>query len=269
MPASRLTMLLEMTTGTDTSGGIRRNGGWSESYYFPTVLSAGDIGFFEIFCLYRAALLPKSARIVGQRYQQILPKGATSTGGLVIPGNPNYRTDIPQMAVLIRTPSDTAPNISHRKLACIPDQFVLDGEFLPDANYTGLLNLYFNEARNWYFLASNKASTSFPIFNIAGDGTLTTTVPHTFVAGQTVHVSRALLPNGTFQSDDYMLTNPITAQAMKLTLWPAGLTTTGGTVSLPTFLFAKMTNGGKVNRVTTRKIGRPFTGFVGRVGKKS
>lgn len=267
MAATKLTAVLEMTTGLDNTATIRRTGGWTESVYWTTGLTTDLRNDFERFCMARATVLPGAARVVGQRYQQVDPIGATQTGGRVFPGNPNYATDIPQMALLLRLPASDYPNIAKKKIACIPDQFIVNGEYKPDPGFEGKMNDLLAQFSLWKFRATNLSPVTYPIFSIAADGSVVTTVTHTFVAGNIVTISKALGPYGVFFNGQFVVTAPITATTFKLADW-LNVPTTGGKASLPTVLYPRIAPGGVVNRVTTRKIGRPSTGFVGRVSKK-
>lgn len=268
--ATKYTMLFEVTTGTDDGDSIRRTGGWTESVYWSGDFTPTTRRAFEQLCQRRAAFLTRSAKIVGQRYQQVNPKGKTVSGGAVYPGNTNYETDYPNKALLLKIPSRDTGNVSKKKVACIPDEYVRNGEYKPDAAFKAKVTIYMEALSAWQFYGVNLAPTTYPIFNIATDGVCNTTVVHTLTAGQMVYVSRAQTSSGVFVNGTYMVGAPVGAQTFKLLDWEAS-PTLGGTVALkaPKSYYIFDGENGHVNRVTTRKIGRPFTGFVGRVSKRA
>lgn len=279
MSTYKATMLLEIATNRSGAAtpSVSRVAGWSESWYIEDVTSdeaqayllgpspPGGVGL----CQARAGLLPSSGRIVGSRLQLTGTKAPSSTYGRTFPGTSGKSTDTPFMALLCATLAVGGVKARRFTLRGIPDVVVTDGEYAPDGTFATALNLFFNQLGNFSFKGQDTAAPSFPINTIDGTGLLTTNAANTIAVNDMVKVTGALDATNVRRSGTYKVTNvmPLTF-GVQLQGWPFGLCS-GGNVQLASVAFSRVNRATcEPLRVSSRKVGRPFTGYRGRRSKR-
>lgn len=276
MAVFKYTSLFTMNTASGT--GPIRTGGWSESVY----AALGDRTVeFRTLQLRRAALLPIQASIVGQRIQQVDPTvSSAAAGSQAFPGNTSFPTDVPQMCLLCRATSSSHRNKRSLMLRCIPDQFVVTGELVPDPAFMTPFNTYVNtlQTGGWQFRGRDLDAPQSPIISGAQDLTDPTIGvlhleqqvsglnPGDFVRVlKTKQILSGKKKGGRFKVLDYqVLTGDI---VLKLKNWPFG-TVEGGKVRKDAIVYPFFSDTFP-SRIITRKVGRAPFQFVGKVSKKS
>lgn len=254
------TMLIQQTTEQTTGTTLIRIGGWSESWYgqgfFP--------GAFQRLCARRASLLTRTALIIGQRYQQVDPVGTSSTGGTVTPGNVVSIADIPQMSLFCRARSTGLRNIRPMYIRGIPDVIVLGGEYVVDASYTAKLNQFFSQLSRdtWSFRGRDLDTPSAPVFQVGSTGVFSLTQVFTFAVGDLLQFSRCKDVAGKTVTFRGLVTAKVDSQNGTIAGYPAG-GLTGGKVRKISYVYPPVTSV-DINRIVTRRVGRPFAQFRGR-----
>lgn len=272
----KVSILMQATTALSRPNfPLHRVGGWSESYYydgpggsdlFARVTGQGLRRGSTSLCAARARLLAGGAAIVGQRYQFVNPVGRTQTGAEAFPGFAGVLNDIPQMALLCKIA--TVNGLKQRLLILrgIPDAVVVEGEYSPAPIYEQALDMFFRVLAA-FSMKQNTAGGPVLINNIDVNGLVTLRNPRS----TTLEVGMIIIVTESQPAAGRPVSGPFVVESLgpgnnqfKLTGWPYGVST-GGTAArrlyaYPTFDY----NSASVSRIISRKVGRPFVGYVGR-----
>ena len=258
--------------------GAQHIAGWSEHVWFPsdnlddclTALRGPALVNGEQPLLYtRSLCLSNNASILGVRlYQGGAGRGAFYPMGFAGSGGAE---DIPQMALLCAAVSGGTPSVRRFTLRGIPDGQVVNGEFSPTTDFYSRLDMYFGSLTNFGFKGANPV-TKYPIASIvqqAGPalvGLVTLMGNNQFAVSQFVTINQTLDVNGNRLGGQFMVSavGPLNNQ-FSIAGWNQG-NTQGGTVSIPGNAVFPFSGGGNVNveRITTRRVGRPFGLYRGR-----
>jgi len=269
MPTSKLTMLIEAQTNPQGTLQGSRVGGWSESWYLPFGATAQVLQQFTPLCIARARLLAASARIIGQRIQQVDPTvGASQVASRVFPGQSGLVTDVPQMAVIVKIPSTGTPNIRQWLMRGLPDARVSSGEFDPAAKFTTDFTSFAAALEGYLFRGKNFLADQAEINYIDGTGQCFTNNPIVVTVGSLVDIMRTIDEEGNSVSGRFQVETVTSSTQFKLRRWDA-IQTVGGKVRKHemTFLNISVANI-TMGRVTLKKVGRPFTSYRGRRSKR-
>lgn len=253
---------------------IQRTGGWSESFY-------GGDSVSEVIQLLkgprtpilpllqaRAALLGAESSIIGVRlYAGGAGKGQLLAGSYS--GNAAYFSDQPSSSLLCSATSTVTGQSRRFILGGVPDAEISGGEFKPDANYTPAMAAYFLALNGFGWLGQTSTGGA-PVFEISATGVVTTLNPVAFGVGNIVTFKQI-----TITSTGRRIGGKFVVEAIgplntnfKVAGWTAGAGK-GGSVSLTSKAFMGFESSTKsAVRSTTRKIGRPFSGYRGRRSKK-
>jgi len=274
MATTKLTMEFQMNTVDPQTGLSGRSSGWTESWYFggepgPAIAAAK---FKNGLCQRRAALLPKTASIIALRAEQVdpLPGAGSITVAVQYPGNPDYSTDLPSVALQEQCNGVGVTNKKVLIIRCIPDVFVQTGEYAPDPGFSNALNFYNITLGGWSFRAQSNANPRVTIVSyVSATGLVTTNAAHGLAINDTVQIYKMVLQS----------TRQKVSLKTQVVSTPGGLTFT---INPPVPLGDCL--GGKVKKITviypavdpasvspiraiTRKTGRPFGRFTGRKSK--
>jgi len=271
MPVTKLTMLFEARTADAAISPARsRIGGWSESWYDNGPYTDAMRTAFLSVCEKRAALLPSGASIVGQRYQELDPIGASSTGSRLYPGTAGLQADIPQMALLLRIPGVGVKNAKPFYLRGLPDARVVEGEYSPASAYTLKLQAFLTELGDWNFRGRNLASAAVPILTVSDSGVFQLEADSAVGVDSMVRVLRTTNAAGRQVGGRYRVSAKPTARTGTLADWNHGATV-GGRIRLDAIIYPGIPLDLKpedvISRVVTKKVGRPFAAYVGRRSK--
>lgn len=267
--AFKCTMLLQLATNVgDQTAPNRRLAGWSESFYdtsssFPPI----QTDFLEL-CRRRAAMLPRGASIVGQRYQQVNPVAPSQTGSTYYPGSDLWAADTPDMTLLCRCPSRSTRNIRPMYLRGIPDVMVKEGEYSPTAPFTAALNAFFARLSGYSFRGRDLAQTAYPANSIKTTGEYILQVANPFVNHDQVRVSRAKQKStGLFVGGVFQVSVNFNQPDLLLN-WPYG-DCTGGTIRKIATVFSFIAQDRiAISRIVRKKVGRPFDQYRGRASNR-
>lgn len=268
--AYKLTMIFQAATQPQSGATPQRVAGWSESVYAPNLTNTLRQQFRDLMTA-RAALLPNTAAIVGQRYQVVLPVGGSNSGAERFPGtwpaslSGEPAQDIPSAALYCRTLT-TGANSRMTILRCIPDEWVKGGELAATTSITQRINAYFAELKGWSMLGRNLAAPRLPIFSISDTGLLSFSEVQTVTVNALLRISRAKDENDILRSATVKVTSQPTTSSAQLQGWPYGATTGGIAVDYTTQLYT-MTDSA-ISRIITKKVGRPLFVFRGRKSRR-
>jgi len=265
MPTFKMTMLMELQTNPSGTSVGARIGGWSESWYWDNALTVGKSAFQNL-CQKRAALLPTSARVTGQRYQQVGPSvGASQIDSRIYPGLSATATDVPQMAILVKVGATGGlNNIRNWVMRGLPDARVVEGEYAPSVAFTTAFTAYANALSGFLFRGKNLAADQAEINFIDANGVATLNGPLATSAGTMVQIKRTIDANEHSFSGRFKVGTGPTSSVVPLINWQAGLTQ-GGIMQLYQIIYPNVDiSNVTLGRVIVKKVGRPFTGYRGR-----
>ncbi len=267
MPTYKYSMIFELRTNLGGEAIGARIGGWSESIYENGIFPDA----FRLLQTRRAALLPKGARIVGQRIQQVAPAGASQSTGQIFPGTWNRDSDVPQMALLCTGRSSTSNNSRKFKIKGIPDGVVTQGEYDPSDGFNTRVENYFSaiSVGNWKFLGRDLLIRPQEIVEISDTGGVTMAAAFTVAAGEVVRIRGVSIPGGATVNKVFKVKNVVNSTNFNLVKW-VGVEGVGGTAinTTPKVLFPFDGDSLVVNRVSLGKVGRPSGQYRGRASKK-
>lgn len=253
-----------------------RTGGWSESFYHEgSVVTARQLAIAQGgICIRRAWMLASSAGIIAQRYQQIAPTvGRAQTFTDLFPGQISNPPDIPQMALLLTFPAIAAENVRKQILRGIPDDFIQNGVFTPNGQYDTAIINYLNAISSWKMRGLNLANPQRTV--IAFDllaGTVATDEAHGFAPGDQVRFTRLKTASGSSIPPIGPLKVLTAPTASTFTVASQGLSSVNATGKVQEYEIVYPSIDGPncdVTRTTTRKVGRPFGAYRGRVSRRA
>lgn len=268
MVMTKCTLLIESRSANSQADATRsRIAGWSESWYDEGPFSETKRAYTISLAQKRAALLPTGSSVVGQRYQEVDPIGASSTGSRVFAGGAGLQADIPQMALLLRIPGVGVKNFRPFYLRGLPDARVNEGEYSPSSIYTNKLIQFLLELEQWNFRGRNLAATTVPILTIDNAGVFQLEADSAIAVNDMVRVLRTNLATGGQFGGRFRVSAKPTARTGTLADWTAG-PAAGGRIRADSIIYPVVPGGLKpedvISRVVTRKVGRPFAGYSGR-----
>jgi hypothetical protein len=263
---------VQNTAVSSPNAPIHRQGGWTESWYYPGVsvpaarAAFGDASSVPNLCSARAAMLPLGASIVAQRYQVVAPTVSpaqltsfnyTSPGGV--------EGDYPQGALLCRVPALGASNVRRAILRGLPDSVVTEGEYTPSFGFGISLAGFFGALQPFAFRGRDLSQPVLKIINVTAAGVVTTETNITLTVGQMVRVLKTQTSAGSLKGGRFQVSavGP-GSNVFTLLNWALGATT-GGSVRPDLVVYPMIDSGNiSVSRVVTRRVGRPFVTFRGR-----
>jgi hypothetical protein len=283
----KVVMVLQQATVPNNSSPIigytaaAHIGGWTEHVWWPTdsledcltALKGPALVNGQQPLLYaRSLILSNQGTVLGVRLYQggagrgaFFPTGYNGSAG---------DEDIPQMALLCAGLGNGTPSVRRFTLRGIPDLQVRLGEFEPTTDYLSRMDLYLSSMTNFGFRGSNPVAkyAIASIAQVAGppqSGLVTLTVNNPFSVSQFVTINQTLDAGQNRLGGRFMVSaiGPLNNQ-FSIAGWSDGATT-GGTVSMPAkAVFQFLSSGGiSVERVVTRRVGRPFGQYRGRRSK--
>jgi len=273
MVAFKATILFNAGT-VDSDGNAARSAGFSESVYDNTSPNVDAVkSKLNQLCIARAALMPANVRIIGQRIQQVDPKGASISFDSVYIGSSTAQNDLPQAALQWTVRGSATPNQRALILRGMPDARIVTGEYNPTAAFNAALNAYFTRLLNdWQFKAIDRTVLPVKIATITALGVMTTQTNHGLANGDAVNIMSS---NST--GDVPPTKYSYSAVAYEVTAKTAQLVLPGRTDQIFASAGGRVRKAGviypsfaiRADEITTptaitRKAGSPFKKFVGR-----
>ena len=279
----KCTLLFQQASGQFSFGVIgegfpqtdHRVAGWSESYYydgpggadlFARVTGQGLGAGSTSLCEARARLLPVQSGIVGQRYQQLDPKGRSQSGASRFPGSSGILNDVPQMALLCKIPTSDGLRIRQLVLRGIPDARVVNGEYQASQQFRADLQNFFNVLSGFSMRSLGLGLTNSKTGSIDASGLFTSSFDlPVYAVGDRIRFENFQNATGQrfFGNSTVKSVGPGPNQLV-VQNWTLGALT-GGRIfrydpSYP-FLDGSLAS---ISRIVVRKVGRPFDQYRGR-----
>jgi hypothetical protein len=270
MAAYKLQMIFRGATGTSSTSAGKRGASWSEEVVWDNIDATTRASFTRL-CRARAPLLGTGWSIVGQRFQQIDPQGRAQTVAANFPGGQVLTlsaTGQPTDAIKFSVRGTGVNNVSRRKLACIPDGQISDGEFNPEPTYLISLRNYLAELNGWKFRGADLTVPKQQVKTISALGIVETNTDLAVVTGDRVRLYGVHLEDGTFHSGTYIVASATSVRIFTLRNWTRGVAEQGQARKyVPIYPII----GGATTatfEACIRKVGRPSGGFRGRASKR-
>lgn len=269
MPTYKATALFGYSSGGPGTTAMRRQAGWSESMYWQGSDVDAMKRAFRNYCSKRAGLLPGSSRILGQRYQRVDPKGAAMTESQVFDGfQSDLSQDLPQVAALFTVPGIGVTNVRKFTYRGLPDDVVTFGEFSSPIALFNIQNCV-RAMQGFSFKARRQDLQQQSIIGISQLGVFTLQNDLTFAVGDTLRVTNTKTAEGKTVNGEFPVTAKVDAKTGTFGNWKEP-TCTGGRVGQTTYVYPLLDHTATVTpKAVTRKVGRPFGGFVGRASRRS
>lgn len=275
MAVYKFKMQFQLTTApTNLTRAIPHTGGWTEAVWASVNTQQQFEAFFRLLDK-RRNLLPRQATIVGYTVQgyniagnRLIPLGS-STFAQNLPGNSALETDLPQVAVDLKTINTGGNNTARYVLRGMPDSIMTFGEYQPTPAYAGRMTQFMNELKSgfWIIVGRDRTQPTERVVNITGNQvTLQAALPG---AG-----AQSFLRFLRVYGDDG---NPIKG-SFRITVAPVGnvytvspnpnndLINASGLARLDAITTSAIVEV-EVSRARVRKIGRPSQGYRGRRSK--
>lgn len=273
--ATKVTIFFEGTTLRDGGIGVGRKYGFTESYYFPgapadavkNLKGTGKLLQGPGLASARAVILPTQCDIVGYRVQQVspLPVGPSDSDTLSYRGL-DVRTDMPQVSIRVRLKGLATTNFRVQVVRCIPDEYILNGEFTPTQQFQNKVDSFVAALSGWSFKAKDKDQNKIPIIEITIAGVVETGVAHALIEGNKVQIGRGRTIASRKSFAGVFRVSKVT-DATHFTIDPylIPLIVRGGYCQKLLTIYPGIdTINSKVGKSTTKKVGRPFDVFIGR-----
>ncbi|MGC2449638.1 MAG: hypothetical protein WA477_18475, partial [Candidatus Sulfotelmatobacter sp.] len=271
----RQTLLMALTTDPQNRAvAAPHSGGWSESFY---IAGTTPLPLTPLFVLAnaRAALLASECTIVGYRSQlvtisgnRLLP-GGTGGGSLNVPGQTGNAIGAVQSALMVNLQLNGQPTTVRHRLAGMPDNNVVFGEYAGNNPYPGGLTKWFNVLQTYGaggIVRDISGNPEARVVSLAG-AVLTTQSTTGAAVGDYIILRRVRDENGDPVTGSYLVSAAAVVGGMftYTLLNPPAQTVTkpNGTCRRDVLTFAAYT-GLNVGRLVYRKIGRPFQQYRGR-----
>jgi hypothetical protein len=269
MPAFRLSFIMKAVTGTAAHSQGSRTAQFSEGVIWDNV-DASTLRSFDSLARKRAALLPASARIIAYRFQQVDPPGRTTSRRVNFPGNgaPETARGQPTDAVRISYQGSGVQNTGKRSIACIPDTMISDGEYNPIGFYQIAMLAFLTELNGWKFRGADLTLPKVNVKTVSAPGVVETVTDLVVAAGDRVRLYSVVLANGKKHSKTYVVQEFLTPRTFQLKDYAAGAATSGQARKyVPIYPIITGAPGSPIE-ASTRKVGRPTTGYRGRVSRR-
>lgn len=271
----RQTLLMALTTDPQNRAvAAPHSGGWSESFYIAGTTPL-PLTPLLVLANARAALLATECTIVGYRSQlvtiagnRLLP-GGTGGGSLNVPGGTGNSIGAVQSALMVNLQLNGQPTTVRHRLAGMPDNNVVFGEYGGNNPYPGGLTKWFTVLQTYGAGGIVRDITGNPearVVSLAG-GILTTQSTTGAAVNDFIILRRVRDENGLPVIGSYMVTAIANVGGtFQYTLQnPPAQTVVkpNGTCRKDALTFAAYASY-TVGRVVSRKIGRPFQQYRGR-----
>lgn len=246
-----------------------RAAGWSETWYLddtvPNAFTSCDS-----LAKKRVAMLTGKAAVTNVRIQVLGSKAQIFS--LLYPGAYGPDNDIPQMALECSIGNPAVPNVKRFQLRGLPDGIALNGDYQPTGAFTAGLNQWVAQLQGGRFRFKCKDASVPPVQVVAVDanGTFHLSGPMVFAVGNYIQFIRMKNTAGGNVSGTYYVSVKTDAQTGVILGWGGTVVNLSGTARLAASSFPIVDRTTfSADRLTTRKVGRPFFLYRGRVSRRS
>jgi hypothetical protein len=244
--------------------GARHAFGFSESFWRSTGTTE------QVKTFIRSDLAPARRMILPSNVTIVDALLYTSTGGRGIPvplgmAGAQAVSDQANVGALCSTQHPSAPAQRKFWIHCLPDDFVIGGELSLTNVQATWMSVYLNRlgTTQWLGLVQNDLRD---IITVSATGLVALPGVSPYNAGQLLRVTRTVAADGRRKGGQFFVSS-VGPGDNNFTLgnWQLGATTSGK-IFRPTYDFYDMNTGGNpfVERVGTKRVGRPFDLYRGR-----
>jgi len=256
---TKVTHLFELVTEDG------RAAGWSESWYVDDAPLNALIKLRSVGGA-RANLMPTFSKIVGAR--AAILGGRSITDNYVINGRTRLPRDIPQMALSVAVFSAEFAQKKTFSLRGWNDDEVQGGAFAPTQTRPQL-TAYAEQLSisGFRFRARDISQPTAAILSIDATGVFTLGGDCALAVGDFVTLLRVRDTNGRSVTGNFYVRLVTNARQGQLASWPTGVVVgEKGKMRRLSYIYPLVDRGTgiRINRIQTRKVGRPFSLYRGR-----
>lgn len=270
MALMKCTIKIKLATNTtDVDSPTKRIAGWSESFYGNDLVQNFRPGPFSpvtplaVLCVRRAAMLPRSASIYGQRVQQIDPVGQSQSYSEVFPGSAGLACDLPQVALIGRAKGAGVLNSREVNFRGLPDARAIEGEYKPADAFETALDRFFAFIAILRFKARDLAQVATPIITILGNGTFETEGACGLLGGDMVRLLRVVDSNNNRTGGRFKVDHMISATSGVLYGYDLGVRK-DGKIRKDVTIYPNFDGNRPSMKTGVRKVGRPSDLYSGK-----
>lgn len=256
----KITMLFNQVIGDPEASD---SAGYSETWYRDGT-SEDNIAAARQLIGARTGMLTSQASVIGLRVQTV--GGLAESLRVQFQGNVQRDGDLPQVALNIKLTGADPQYKKTMQIRGIPDGRVVFGRYKPAEAFDAAFAQWWQQLRNdgWRFQARDRTLPRVQIFNIAADGVFSIAPGSTWDAGQKCILRFCRNVNGVNVSGVYDLESRTNDQVGKIRNWSGGVVLNSGKFAKYGLTYPTIGKG-MIQNATTRKVGRPFSQFRGRV----
>ena len=245
------------------------NAGWSESWYLDTPFEQGLLSA-QALATVRRPTLGSLVTIGGVRVSEVDPVGLASVRLLNYAGTHAAQADTPfqSLIVYLRTADARKRTLLLRG---IPDVPIVNGVFQGSTAFNAALQLLMEHliANAYSIRMVKRANPLLKIRSISTLGVLTTFTPHGLVADNEVQLFRTKDTDGFDVSGRYRVAAAPSATTVELANWNPASTVSSGQARKFEYEYIPIKFWEPINRIVSRKVGRPFGSPAGRVSRRN
>lgn len=272
-------ILMNAFTVNPSTGANDRSAGFSDGWYQE---SRGGFGLTTndmVVMNRRAALLPPTSSIVGARVAELdangKSKGRSRPTRLSLSGGAGLDCDDPRMCLQYSCYGFQKSNELQLYIQNVPDARIEKGSYKPNTDWQTKIRSYMTALTEagYKFLGFDQDQTKYGVETISNAGAIVTTNPHVFTEGQYIRILRTTPTTRTkFRTDPdgYLVTAAPDAFHLTVQGWTFG-ECKGGQICKWEKVLCDPTltdNDIATPQVATRKVGRPFFQYRGRVSNR-
>lgn len=245
-----------------TDGG--RQAGFSESWYRDGAVADARPELVNLATA-RAAMLPTLVSIIGLRIQIV--GGRSVSYQQFFQGTRSNVQDIPQMAVQCVVAGDVANSKKRFSMRAVADARVIGGDYNPAAWFTAAADIFAGVlvGSGFKFRSRKQSNPTVGLLSISSAGVFTLQAALAFNPGDFLTLLRVSDNNGKPISGNFYVNAPVTGTTGTFANWGGQTVGQSGKVRKLEYEYPSVVaNSFVIEKIMTRKVGRPFFLYRGR-----
>jgi len=244
------------------------NAGWGESFFTNQASATAVLTELQTLVNLRVGILGLTANVQAVRAQNIDGLGEANVKILNQAGTFGA-VDTPWQSLLVHLKDEDGRRLIYLPRS-IPDSQIALGVFAPTPAFVAALNAYLGGIVSgpWQTRRLDRNQPLKQITSISTLGVLTCQQGHGLVAGDTIKMNHANDIHGQPVRGQFVVLTAPTPETATLANWTEQSVQRNGTFRKVAYVFKNITSYNYTNRVTSRRVGRPFGSPVGRRSRR-
>jgi len=240
------------------------NAGWGESFYTNQASANTTLNELQSLVNRRVACIGDGVKVGAIRAQNIGGAGEANVRILNQAGT-STAVDTPWQSLIVHFRDEDGRRLVYLQRA-IPDAQIAAGIFQPTPAYTAALRAYLDAvvAGPWTVRRLDKNQPLKRITSITTGGTLTCMEGHGLVAGDLIKMNHVNDIHGQPVRGDFQILTTPTPETATIANWTEQSVQRNGKFRKVAYVFKNITSYEYQNKITSRKVGRPFGSPRGR-----